>query len=342
MLEPQIHAELKAWIDPLSPEEYAQLEANLLAEGCRDAIVVWEGFILDGHNRYEICSRHDVAFTTVEKAGLATWEDALVWMAQNQLGRRNLSDFTRAALALQLKPLIKKRAQQRMLAGRVAASDPTQKSAEGSGETREVIAKAAGVSRDTVRKVEKILESGNAEVTAQVRAGEISINAAAKKVAPTRASATDAAVAPLSASPAAAHAAAPAPALAAPVIVVSAASKPADVAPAQALGPEVEERDISDRLLADLYKVASERDRLKKRNDELEALLEQNDLAAQVDHWKASFEGISGRNAGLIKKLNELEPEAVYQRETLQQIRQILGVERTSDIVPALRARRAA
>lgn len=357
MRELQIHDELKAWIEPLLPEEFAQLEANILAEGCRDPIVVWDGFILDGHNRYEICSRHRVPFATVEKTGLVTREDALVWMAQNQLGRRNLSDFTRAALALQLKPLIEQRAQQRMLAGRALDSDPTQKSAEGGGETREAIAKVAGVSRDTVRKVEKILESGNAEVTAQVRAGEISINAAAKKVAPPRAAAGATLPAAL---PATVHTAALAPVLdaSAPAqrvtLVQQVQQQQAEqtqtgelsMAPGVESEPEV---DPFDQLLADYHKAVdkqnelqAELDNWKARVAEVEALLKQNDLAAQVDYWKSAFEGMSGRNAGLTKKLNQVEPEAEAQREILKQIRQKLGVERSSDILPALMSRRAA
>jgi hypothetical protein len=38
-----IDPELQAVIPPPTAEEYAQLEANLLADGCRDALVVWAG-----------------------------------------------------------------------------------------------------------------------------------------------------------------------------------------------------------------------------------------------------------------------------------------------------------
>lgn len=106
--------------------------------------------------------------------------------------------------------------------------------------------------------------------------------------------------------------------------------------------PADDDIDLFDQLRAEYDEVVGERNTLKARNDELEALLAENDLAAQVDHWKSNFESISGRNAGLIQKLNVIEPEAAYQRDTLQQIRQVLGVERNSDIVPALSARRAA
>jgi N6-adenosine-specific RNA methylase IME4 len=76
-------------IPPLIPEELAQLEANILADGCRDPLVVWRGQLLDGHNRYEICQRHKLPFKTIA-IELLDKEAALDWIDTNQLGRRNL------------------------------------------------------------------------------------------------------------------------------------------------------------------------------------------------------------------------------------------------------------
>ena len=56
--------EFKHLIRPLLRKEYLQLEQNLLADGCRDPIVVWHDVIVDGHNRYEICMRHGIPFDT--------------------------------------------------------------------------------------------------------------------------------------------------------------------------------------------------------------------------------------------------------------------------------------
>ena len=61
-----INEELKAYIDPLTPEEYEALERSLLAEGCRDALVLWGDLLVDGHNRYEICRKHGLPFQTVQ------------------------------------------------------------------------------------------------------------------------------------------------------------------------------------------------------------------------------------------------------------------------------------
>ncbi len=88
----QIDSELRALIPPLSSEERSQLEANLLAEGCRDPLVVWKGhnILLDGHNRYEICTTHGIEFNTVE-IDLPDRNAAHDWLINNQLGRRNLT-----------------------------------------------------------------------------------------------------------------------------------------------------------------------------------------------------------------------------------------------------------
>lgn len=189
--ELRIDAELQALIEPLTSEELAGLEASLLQDGCRDPLVVWEGLLLDGHNRYALCCKHGIAFQTVEKAGLVTKADAKIWMIENQLGKRNTSHFDRAALALRLKPLIEQRAQERMLAGKAqpepvvnASANPVQNSAQGTGKSRDTLAKVAGVSHDTMRKVEQIITKATPEVMAKVRSGELSINAAAKTVTP--------------------------------------------------------------------------------------------------------------------------------------------------------------
>lgn len=88
--ELRIDEGLRALIPPLSAEERDLLEQSILAHGCRDPLVVWNGTLIDGHNRYEICQRHGVPFKTVQ-IDLPSREDAEDWMDANQLGRRNLT-----------------------------------------------------------------------------------------------------------------------------------------------------------------------------------------------------------------------------------------------------------
>jgi hypothetical protein len=87
-----IHPDLQSLIPPLTAEEYQQLETNLLTEGCRDPLVIWreEQVLLDGHNRYAICTQHGLPYKT-EEVSLPTLDAAQAWMIDNQLGRRNLT-----------------------------------------------------------------------------------------------------------------------------------------------------------------------------------------------------------------------------------------------------------
>ena len=57
-----IDREFRDLIRPLMKDEYRYLESNLVADGCRDPIIVWKGVIVDGHNRYEICTRLGIPF----------------------------------------------------------------------------------------------------------------------------------------------------------------------------------------------------------------------------------------------------------------------------------------
>jgi ParB-like chromosome segregation protein Spo0J len=87
-----IHPELQSLIPPLSPEEYDQLEQNILTDGCRDALIVWQeaGILLDGHHRWQICERHGLTYT-IQELSLPDMDAAKAWLISHQLGRRNLS-----------------------------------------------------------------------------------------------------------------------------------------------------------------------------------------------------------------------------------------------------------
>ena len=95
-----VNEELKAYIDPLTPEEHEALERSILAEGCRDALVLWGDVLVDGHNRYGICKKHDLPFQTVQNPRFQSMEDVHLWMIDQHLGRRSVSDFQRGVLAL--------------------------------------------------------------------------------------------------------------------------------------------------------------------------------------------------------------------------------------------------
>lgn len=90
-------SEFKNLIRPLRKEEYSLLELNLVADGCRDPIIIWNGIIVDGHNRYEICNRLNIPYSVME-VKFESREAAVIWICSNQLGRRNISEETRKYL----------------------------------------------------------------------------------------------------------------------------------------------------------------------------------------------------------------------------------------------------
>lgn len=183
----QVNPKFRDLIPPLSADEYRQLTENIVSEGCRDALVVWNGFIIDGNNRYDICQKHGIKFKT-EQIEFSDESDAKIWIIKNQFGRRNITDATRALLALELEPLIAAKAKEN-----IVASGGDRKSASAKSglptlaepiDTREEVAKIAGVSHGTMYKVKKVRDTGTEETLEQMRTGKISINKAYENTVP--------------------------------------------------------------------------------------------------------------------------------------------------------------
>ena len=93
----RIDPDFKSLIRPLQRTEYLQLEQNIIQDGCRDPITIWNGYIIDGHNRYEICMRHHIPFQT-RTMEFEYREQVIAWICANQLGRRNITEETRRFL----------------------------------------------------------------------------------------------------------------------------------------------------------------------------------------------------------------------------------------------------
>jgi hypothetical protein len=185
-----VNEELKAYIDPLTPDEYRALERSILAEGCRDALVLWGDMLVDGHNRYAICRKHGLPFRTVQSTRFQSIEDVHLWMIDQHLGRRSLSDFQRGVLALRKREIVAERlartqpepAPEAPPSEAVAAEAPAPAPAaavDAQETTREALARAARLSSSQVMQIEKIQKQAAPEVVAAVKAGEISIHAAA-------------------------------------------------------------------------------------------------------------------------------------------------------------------
>ncbi len=156
-MDVRIDQEFKSLIPTISQDEYSQLEGNVLKDGCRDPLVLWQNILLDGHNRYEICTKYGLPFKTVEMS-FEGRDEAKEWIILNQFGRRNLLLYDRGLLGIKLDALKKKivaRAKERQRGGQGGVLLlPTL--AEAKIDTRKEIAKIAGVSEGTISKVETI------------------------------------------------------------------------------------------------------------------------------------------------------------------------------------------
>lgn len=183
-----VDPDLQAYIDPLTPDEYEALERSLLAEGCRDALVLWGNVLVDGHNRYGICRKHELPFQTVQNTRFRSMEDVHLWMIDQHLGRRSLSDFQRGVLALRKREIVaERRRQPAPEAGPASAvADATVEAAAATPQplpdpidTREALARAAKLSSSQVGMIERIQKQATPELVAAVKSGAVSLSAAA-------------------------------------------------------------------------------------------------------------------------------------------------------------------
>ena len=174
----QIDPEISVLIPALTPEERDGLRASIAAEGCRDPLVVWTdtGILLDGHNRLAICTDLGKPYNTVGMT-FAGRPEAVAWVIRNQFNKRNLNNFQKSELALKLGDVLRPAAEERMLAGK---SDPEQNSDQ--GRVNEQIARAAGVSHDTIYRAQYVIERAAPVVLKELRAGDISLNHAYQRI----------------------------------------------------------------------------------------------------------------------------------------------------------------
>lgn len=183
MKEYKIDPELNEVLPQLSDADYKSLEQSLLTDGFKGApIMVWGDIIVDGHNRYEICNKHNISYE-VKEIEFASKEEAIIWMVRQQLGRRSLTPLQRIQIVEKYRPFYKKKAEKnKSLNGgnKIAESEnsTTPLMKEEKIDVREKLAKDADVSTNTYSKGVKILESGNEDLISETINGQKSINKA--------------------------------------------------------------------------------------------------------------------------------------------------------------------
>jgi len=85
-----IDEEFSRLLPSLEEHEYCSLEENILVYGCMNPLVLWEGILIDGHNRYSIVTKHNLPFNTISLE-FNSRDEVIAWMIKTQLDRRNLS-----------------------------------------------------------------------------------------------------------------------------------------------------------------------------------------------------------------------------------------------------------
>ena len=162
-------------LPPLSDEQYAALEADILQNGCYSPIIVNEDtVIIDGHHRYEICEKHGIPY----RMAVFAFEDDLEaqrWALDTQKARRNLSAWELGQIALKLKPELEAKAKETQ--GERTDLYLNSDKGDSGHDTTQILADTADVGRDTMNKIIQIDERAPAPVKDALDNGDLSVNA---------------------------------------------------------------------------------------------------------------------------------------------------------------------
>jgi hypothetical protein len=187
-ITPEIDEEFKNFIPALSKQEYELLEENIRRDGCKSPISVWKGTkkIIDGYNRFDICTKHILPYNVVE-IELADRDEVKIWMITNQFGQRELTPYARAELALSIEYVFhKKGLENKSIAGKIGAKlkkdlsnltkaeELDKKSEEEKVEierinTRKILAEFAEVSEGSMAKAMEIRDKATEEQKQKLR-----------------------------------------------------------------------------------------------------------------------------------------------------------------------------
>lgn len=189
----QIDEELEKLLPPLSKEDYNILEQSLLNNGFKEyfgRIKIWfpdgnenfnknsVSYIVDGHNRYRICKKHNIElpYYCYEVVYFNSKEEVIRWMYENQLARRNLSEMDKYETVEKYSTFLNEMAKKNQSDGGKGLSNLTRIN------TRKEKAKLAGTSDGNYYKLGQIKKSGNEDVIEQVRHKKISVDRAYQMV----------------------------------------------------------------------------------------------------------------------------------------------------------------
>ena len=174
---PVVLPEMAELLPPLTGEQLAALEADILKNGCYSPVIVNEDMVIvDGHNRQRLCEQHGLPY----QMAVFSFEDMLEakqWALDTQKGRRNLDKWELGKIALRLKPDIEARARENMgtrtdLLTTLSEGQPPAPPVN----TRKELADTVGIGEVTMGKVMQIDEHAPTAVKEALDSGDLSIN----------------------------------------------------------------------------------------------------------------------------------------------------------------------
>jgi len=182
--------EIAALFPLMSESELSDLAQDILQNGQREDIQVYQGRILDGRNRYRACVMADVEPRVKSYIGTDPIRDVLSW----NLHRRHLTTSQRAMIATAVLPMLEEQAKERMKEAGVKAGRgrpmqeekgganlPTPVDGDEQHRARTDAATMLNVSPRSVQTAKKVQQAAP-ELAEKVKAGEVSLNAAAQEV----------------------------------------------------------------------------------------------------------------------------------------------------------------
>ncbi len=180
---PTVLPEMAELLPPLTGEQLAALEADILANGCYSPVIVNEDMVIvDGHNRQRLCEQHGLPY----QMAVFSFEDLLEakqWALDTQKGRRNLDKWELGKIALRLKPDIEARAKENMSAGGGDQKSEDAKSGCANSQnpispvnTTQELADAVGIGHQTMSRIMQIDEHAPPAVKDALDSGDLSIN----------------------------------------------------------------------------------------------------------------------------------------------------------------------
>ena len=168
----------KTLIRPLAEQEFNQLEESILQNGILNPIIVTKDYVvIDGHHRYSVAQKHNLQIP-IKIMDFNSRNDIELWIIKNQFARRNLSKYERGLLALRLKPVISAMAKE----NQGSRTDLTSVRNLTNVDTKKEIAKIAGISHDTIAKIELIDNEATDEMKQLIRDKKLSIDKAYKAI----------------------------------------------------------------------------------------------------------------------------------------------------------------